>query len=252
MTEEMRSMLISQLKSEIQGNADIVSMSDEQVKELAQRMLEDKIQYAQKEAPEVYMELMSMNFRERQAVIGAVYDSIRGLGILGEIMDDPDVTEVMINGAEDIFIERKHRLVKLNRRFESQRELEIIINKFVSQAGRQVTESDPIVDTRLADGSRVNVVLPPIALNGPIVTIRRFPKEAFTMQHLIELGSLPPDVAKILQQEKGTGFGGGVVGPGNGDVLAAAAGGQSQGEGDEKNDGDGLFHGICFLSSMFF
>lgn len=199
MTEQMRSMLITQLKTEIQNNADIVQMTDDQVKELAQQTLEKKITWAKRDKPDVYMALMSMNFREKQGVINAVYDSIRGLGILGEIVDDPDVTEVMINGYQDIFVERKHRLMKLNRQFESQRELEIIINKFVSQAGRQVTESDPIVDTRLSDGSRVNVVLPPIALNGPIVTIRRFPKEAFTMKNLIELGSLTPDVAKVLQ-----------------------------------------------------
>ena len=87
----------------------------------------------------------------------------------------------------------------MNAQFESSRELEIIISKFVSQAGRQVNESEPIVATRLADGSRVNVVMPPVALNGPIVTIRRFPKEAMTVQKLIAYGSITPEVAEILK-----------------------------------------------------
>jgi pilus assembly protein CpaF len=87
----------------------------------------------------------------------------------------------------------------LNDRFENTKALEIIINKFVSIAGRQVNESEPIVDTRLADGSRVNVVMPPIALNGPIVTIRRFPKEAMTVQKLISYGSITPEVAEVLE-----------------------------------------------------
>jgi pilus assembly protein CpaF len=87
----------------------------------------------------------------------------------------------------------------MNNRFESRRELEIVITKFVSMAGRQVKESEPIVDTRLADGSRVNVVMPPIALNGPIVTIRRFPKEAMTVKKLIDYGSITPEVAEVLE-----------------------------------------------------
>ena len=105
----------------------------------------------------------------------------------------------MINGYQNIFIEKSGKLFKMNAQFESSRELEIIISKFVSQAGRQVNESEPIVDTRLADGSRVNVVMPPVALNGPIVTIRRFPKEAMTVQKLIAYGSITPEVAEILK-----------------------------------------------------
>ena len=84
----------------------------------------------------------------------------------------------MINGYRDIFVERSGRLQKLENHFESRQELETIITKFVSQSGRVVNESEPIVDTHLEDGSRVNVVMPPVALNGPIVTIRRFPREA--------------------------------------------------------------------------
>lgn len=106
----------------------------------------------------------------------------------------------MINGYEDIFVEKNGKLEKLQNHFESKQELETIITKFVSKAGRAVNESEPIVDTRLEDGSRVNVVMPPIALNGPIVTIRRFPKEAMTVQKLINYGSITPEVAVFLEK----------------------------------------------------
>ena len=128
-----------------------------------------------------------------------MYESIRGLGVLGQIIADPDITEVMINGYQDIFVERAGRLTKLENHFESRQELETIITKFVSQSGRVVNESEPIVDTHLEDGSRVNVVMPPVALNGPIVTIRRFPKEAMTVEKLIGYGSITPEVARVLE-----------------------------------------------------
>ena len=128
-----------------------------------------------------------------------MYESIRGLGVLGQIIADPDITEVMINGYQDIFVERAGRLTKLENHFESRQELETIITKFVSQSGRVVNESEPIVDTHLEDGSRVNVVMPPVALNGPIVTIRRFPKEAMTVEKLIGYGSITPEVAQVLE-----------------------------------------------------
>lgn len=199
MIQENRDQLVAELKRQVQDHPSITQMDDLQIKELTKKYLTDRINKEREANSELYTEMISMNFQDRAFIVNSVFESIRGLGVLGQIINDPDITEVMINGYDNIFVERKHRLTKLNERFESAKELEIIINKFVSQAGRQVTESDPIVDTRLADGSRVNVVLPPIALNGPIVTIRRFPKEAFTMKHLIELGSLPEDVAQVLK-----------------------------------------------------
>jgi len=199
LTDEMRNALISQLKTEIQGNADITSFNDEQIQALAARALEDKVEWARLNNPEAFRELSSLNFRDKRFITDAVFESIRGLGVLGQIIGDPDVTEVMINGYKDIFVERAGRLYKMDNQFESRRELEIIITKFVSAAGRAVNESEPIVDTRLEDGSRVNVVMPPVALNGPIVTIRRFPKEAMTVEKLINYGSITPEVAEVLQ-----------------------------------------------------
>lgn len=195
----MQRELIGQLKAEVHNSPDLTVMDDEQLRQLITRTLEDKIQWASHSRPEAYRELVSLNFREKRYIINAVYEAIRGLGVLGQIISDPDITEVMINGYMDIFVERAGRLQKLENHFESRQELETIITKFVSQSGRAVNESEPIVDTHLEDGSRVNVVMPPVALNGPIVTIRRFPKEAMTVQKLIHYGSITPEVAEVLE-----------------------------------------------------
>lgn len=199
MTEQLQSELIGQLKTEVHNSPDLTVMDDEQLRQLIARTLEEKIQWAGRNRPEAYRELASLNFREKRYIINAVFEAIRGLGVLGQIISDPDITEVMINGFEDIFVERAGRLQKLENHFESRQELETIITKFVSQSGRAVNESEPIVDTHLEDGSRVNVVMPPVALNGPIVTIRRFPKEAMTVQKLIRYGSITPEVAEVLE-----------------------------------------------------
>jgi len=195
----MRNDIIGKLKSEVQNHADLTNFSNDQLQTLAAKVLEDKIELARANSPGSCHELASLNFREKKLIIDAVFESIRGLGVLGHIIADPDVTEVMINGHQDIFIEKDGRLWKSESQFESRRELEIIIAKFVSRAGRAVNESEPIVDFQLEDGSRVNVVMPPVALNGPIVTIRRFPKEAITVDKLISYGSITPEVAEILK-----------------------------------------------------
>lgn len=199
MNESIQKAVISEIKAEIKNHADLTNMNDEQLHTQIAKMLENKIEYTRANDQKTYRELSSMNFREKRSIADAVFDSIRGLGVLGQIIGDSDITEVMINGYKDIFIEKNGKLDKYNGQFENQRELEIIITKFVSKAGRAVNESEPIVDTRLSDGSRVSVVMPPVALNGPIVTIRRFPKEAMTMDKLIEYGSLPPEIAKVLE-----------------------------------------------------
>lgn len=199
MTEQLQRELIGQLKTEVHNSPDLTVMDDEQLRQLITRTLEEKIQWASRNRPDAYRELASLNFREKRFITNAVYEAIRGLGVLGQIISDPDITEVMINGFEDIFVERAGRLQKLENHFESRQELETIITKFVSQSGRAVNESEPIVDTHLEDGSRVNVVMPPVALNGPIVTIRRFPKEAMTVRKLIQYGSITPEVAEVLE-----------------------------------------------------
>lgn len=198
MDEKLRSELIAQLKAEVHNDPDLTTMSDTALQGLISRVLENKIQWAGQHSPEAFKVLSALNFREKRSIETAVFEAIRGLGVLGQIITDSDITEVMINGYQDIFIEKNGQLRKLENHFESRQELETIITKFVSQAGRVVNESEPIVDTHLSDGSRVNVVMPPVALNGPIVTIRRFPKEAMTVRKLIEYGSITPEVAEFL------------------------------------------------------
>lgn len=140
-----------------------------------------------------------LSIEDKISVSENVFSSIRGLGILDSIIKDEDITEVMINGKDNIFIEKSGRLSKLDASFKSDKELTDIIQKIVGEAGREVNESNPICDTRLKDGSRVNVVLPPIALCGPTVTIRKFSKEPMTMEKLIEYGSITPDIAQKLK-----------------------------------------------------
>lgn len=127
-----------------------------------------------------------------------LFAAIRGLDILEEVLEQDSVTEIMINGAEYIFLEEYGKIHRWDKKFESKQKLEDIIQQMVAKANRMVNEASPIVDTRLEDGSRVNVILPPVALNGPIVTIRKFAKEPLTMDKLIEIGAITKDAAQFL------------------------------------------------------
>lgn len=132
-------------------------------------------------------------------IVRRVYYSFRGLDALQPLVDDPDITEIMINSHEECFIERKGRVERLEIGFENEGKLEDVIQAVVSQVNRVVNESSPIVDARLPDGSRVHVVLPPIALKGPTVTIRKFPAEPMKMGDLIRWGALSEQAALLLQ-----------------------------------------------------
>ena len=137
--------------------------------------------------------------QERVNLTDELYSSIRGLGLLDMIIKDDDITEVMINGTDEIFIEKSGKIERLNQSFDSQRKLEDIIQRIVGRAGREVNQSNPIVDTRLPDGSRVSVVLPPVALKGPTLTIRKFSKIPMTVEQLIKYKSITPQIAKVLE-----------------------------------------------------
>ncbi|MBP5249325.1 MAG: CpaF family protein [Lachnospiraceae bacterium] len=137
---------------------------------------------------------------DREELRNSVYNSIRGLDILEELLCREDVTEIMVNGENDIFLESGGTLKKWDKAFESGNKLNDIIQQIVADANRVVNEASPIVDARLKDGSRVNVILPPVALNGPIVTIRKFAKEPFTMEKLIDLGAISEDAADSLRR----------------------------------------------------
>lgn len=199
MSNEFINLIISKLKQRMRDRADLTDMDDDDLRIGINKSLEMEIQGASTGDEDYYRQICKLNIKEKLYIINGVFESIRGLGVLGQIINDTDITEVMINGYNNIFVEKAGKLYKLDSSFENQKELEIIITKFVSNMGREVNESNPIVDTRLSDGSRVNVVMPPIALNGPIVTIRRFPKEAMTVQKLINYGSITDEVAEVLE-----------------------------------------------------
>lgn len=127
-----------------------------------------------------------------------LFNAFRKLDLLEEFLEDDEITEVMINGTQSIFYEKKGRIFQSDKRFLSKEKLEDVIQQIVAGANRLVNEASPIVDARLADGSRVNVVLAPIALNGPIVTIRKFPTESITMKQLIAWNSISEEVAEFL------------------------------------------------------
>lgn len=129
-----------------------------------------------------------------------LFDSLRRLDILQNLVEDAGITEIMINGPDNVFIEREGRLSRLDTGFESVEKLKDVIQQIVAGCNRVVNEASPIVDARLKNGARVNVVLSPIALNGPIVTIRRFPDKPITMEGLIQKNSLPLQVAEFLKK----------------------------------------------------
>lgn len=163
------------------------------------KLSDEELQSQIESITDYYFSNQFIKMEDKVSVVDQVYSSIRGFGILDSIMKDETITEVMVNGPNDIFIEKNGRLQKLNDHFQSERKLEDIIQRIVSMAGREVNQANPIVDTRLPDGSRVNVVLPPISLVGPVVTIRKFSKEPMTISQLIKYGSITKEIAKKLE-----------------------------------------------------
>ena len=129
-----------------------------------------------------------------------LFNAVRRLDLLQELVDDKEITEIMVNGAGDIFYEKYGHIYRWEKSFESSEKLEDVIQQIVAGANRQVNEASPIVDARLADGSRVNVVLKPVALNGPILTIRKFPEEPMSMKRLIRQGALSGEAAAFLEK----------------------------------------------------
>ena len=129
-----------------------------------------------------------------------LFDSMRRLDVLQFFVEDPTVTEIMINGRDHIFVERNGRLTRLELSFDSKERLQDVIQQIVAGCNRVVNEASPIVDARLPDGARVNVVMDPVAINGPIVTIRRFPQKPITMEQLMAFGSITKEAAEFLER----------------------------------------------------
>ncbi len=187
MTFEAEQQFIADIKKYIGENFPLSKLSDEELQEKIEQVCDQR------------MEGQYVSIEQHVSIVEQVYSSIRGFGLLDSIIKDDTITEVMINGPEDIFIEQNGHLFKMEKQFESERRLEDIIQRIVGLAGREVNQANPICDTRLPDGSRVNVVLPPIALCGPTLTIRKFSKTPMTIERLISYDSITREIADKLE-----------------------------------------------------
>lgn len=188
MTSEQEQELVLKIRKYITENLPLAQMGNEELQERVEQLVGE------------YLGAEYCSIQQRVSIAEQVYGAIRGFGLLDSILHDDTITEVMINGSENIFIEQKGRLQRLERQFESERNLEDIIQRIVGLAGREVNQANPICDTRLPDGSRVNVVLPPISLCGPILTIRKFSKTPMTIERLISYGSITQEIADVLER----------------------------------------------------
>lgn len=184
-----------QLHARILARLDMTrDMEDEELTELIYEVLQEVSQ-------EEYLPL------DQKTMLGKeLFNAFRKLDLLQEFLEDDDITEIMINGTQNIFIEKAGRISQSDKRFLSADKLEDVIQQIVAESNRLVNEASPIVDARLADGSRVNVVLPPVALNGPIVTIRKFAKEVITMNKLMEWQSINSEVSGFLASLVAAGY----------------------------------------------
>lgn len=173
--EELKALVKDKVMSSLDFSREI---SDQEMFEIIDREIASELRHRM------------VTLEERKNLRLLVFHSIRKLDVLQHLVDDPAITEIMVNGTDNIFIEKNGAIMESGVRFESRQRLEDVVQQIVSSCNRVVNESSPIVDARLENGSRVNIVLNPVALNGPIVTIRRFPEKPITMKRLIELGSI--------------------------------------------------------------
>jgi pilus assembly protein CpaF len=187
MIYEREQEIVSKIRTSISENFPLSKISDEELEERIEEIV-------RKEVADEYCSI-----EQTVSIIQQIYSSIRGFGLLDSIMADETITEVMINGPENVFIEKDGKLTRLDKVFESQRRLEDVIQRIVGLAGREVNQANPIVDTRLPDGSRVSVVLPPISLVGPVLTIRKFSKTPMTIEKLIQYDSITKEIATKLE-----------------------------------------------------
>ena len=180
---------IEELQAKILEQTDLSKeVSDDELVEIIHRFLREEKQ-------KCYVPL-----KEKVGIGKELFNAFRRLDILQELLEDEEITEIMINGTDNIFVEKDGHLYELKKHFCDRNKLEDVVQQMVAKTNRMVNEASPIVDTRLEDGSRVNVVLCPVALNGPIVTIRKFPREAMTMRELICRGSINEEIDELLKK----------------------------------------------------
>lgn len=178
--------MLDELKERLINNIDLSrDISDEQLYEMIG-------EFVMSEAPD-------LSLKEKKHTLKAFYNSLRGLDVIQDMLEDDEITEIMINGYRDIFFEKGGRISRYHQSLTSREKLEDIVQNIASRANKRVNEASPIADARLPDGSRVNIVLTPIAINGPVVTIRKFPKTALSMEDLIEKNSITREAADFLK-----------------------------------------------------
>lgn len=188
MDDKRRHRIIQEIKSIVNNNIDFnKDPTDENIENIITETVFKK-------STKYYLTIS-----EKKEIIRTIFNSMRRLDILQPLIEDKSITEIMINGPRNIFIERNGSVTKLEAAFQSEEKLENIIQSIASKVNRSINQSSPTVDARLVDGSRVNAVLPPIALNGPILTIRKFPENPMTLKELIRFKSLDNKTAQILQ-----------------------------------------------------
>jgi pilus assembly protein CpaF len=183
--ETCKNIIIESLLQEIDLSRDV---ADEEIQELIDELV---VREGRKYA---------LSLEERSELGISVFHTVRKMDVLQELVDCEDVTEIMINGTDNIFVEKAGRIYEWDKHFDTREKLENVIQQIVAKCNRVVNESSPIVDARLSNGSRVNIVLAPVALNGPIVTIRRFPKNPISMQKLLDFGSITVEASNELQK----------------------------------------------------
>lgn len=187
--------LRARLRSRVQDRLDLSrELTDEEV----QALIDEEIMACSRSS---YLLL-----EEKLRMQKELFHAMRRLDILQELIEDPEVTEIMVNGPDHIFVEKKGRLFRWERRFSSRTQLEDVVQQIVSFCNRSVTKASPIADARLADGSRVNIVLDPVALNGPVITIRRFPEEPVRIAQLVSWGSLTEEAVEFLKAAVQAGY----------------------------------------------
>ena len=187
--------LRARLRSRVQDRLDLSrELTDEEV----QALIDEEIMACSRSS---YLLL-----EEKLRLQKELFHAMRRLDILQELIEDPEVTEIMVNGPDHIFIEKKGRIFRWERRFSTRIQLEDVVQQIVSFCNRSVTKASPIADARLADGSRVNIVLDPVALNGPVITIRRFPEEPVRIAQLVSWGSLTEEAVEFLKAAVQAGY----------------------------------------------
>ena len=181
--------LYREIRSMVYGRLDIRhNITDEELYEIINQSIFDTSRYR------------VISNRQKEELKVMLYNSIKRLDILQELLEDDSITEIMINGYDNIFYEREGRIEKWNKKFESADKLADIAQRIAAMSNKIVNEATPIVDTRLEDGSRVNIVLPPVAINGPIITIRKFYDSPLTMEKLVRIGTVTEEAAQFLKR----------------------------------------------------